>query len=702
MTSVFDLLPAVHRVRDGDQQPDGFDELHSPLHDLLAVIDRELALVAADIDSLGEDWFIETCEDWVVPYLGDLVGVHGLGGARLGRRAQRALVANTIRYRRRKGTVAVLEQVASDVTGWTAKAVEFFQLLGWDQHLDHVRPDGGGTADLHDSDRAERTDGAFDAFAHTVDVRHLDNGRGRHNIPHVGLYLWRLQAYPLQRSTPAGVTERFSFDPLGRDVPLFNRPAAEQAIEHLAEERNVEGPLRRRPLHDELVAGVPASVDAEDGVDRFLNPSDPVFAVYLGGRFLRPDELSVCDLGDPGRRAVAPAVAAVDPVRGRLALQSGDPRVPEVSWAYGFSADLGGGPYDRRASVRPAMVAAQEALGDEPWWQMGVVRDAVGPDLASDLSTAVAAWQAVPRKPLALISVMDDRTYTQPIDLVIAGGQRLVIAAGDWLPRPDPTGGPPRRRAGDISASRTRPTIVADITIRGTPGPAGSAPGEVVLDGFLVDGSVTVQPGTLGSLRIAHTTLAPAGAPRLVVQAGGAESTRNVRLRVELDHAICGGIEVSPFTAGVAIRDSIVQGAISAPDVVLEHVTVLGTTTARTLHASESILFGPVEVARRQSGCVRFSWLPLASRVPRRHRCQPRDAASEATVRPTFTSTTLGDPGYAQLGRVTPREITQGAADEGEMGAYHLLAQSRRLADLEARLAEYTRLGLETGVTFVT
>ena len=82
-----------------------------------------------------------------------------------------------------------------------------------------------------------------------------------------------------------------------------------------------------------------------------------------------------------------------------------------MSWAYGFPGDLGGGPYDRRSSVRDAMVAAQEALGDVPWWQMGVVRDAVGPDLAPDIATAVAAWQAAPRKPLALISVMDDRTY---------------------------------------------------------------------------------------------------------------------------------------------------------------------------------------------------------------------------------------------------------------------------------------------------
>lgn len=694
MTRLYDLLPAVHRVRDADQG--------SPLRDLLDVIDGEFGLLRQDIEQLYDDWFIETCEDWVVPYLGDLVGVRGLGGARTGRRAQRALVANTLRYRRRKGTVAVLEQLASDVTGWTAKAVEFFELLGWDQHLDHVRLDRGGTADLRDADRAELADTPFDTFAHTADTRHIDVGRGRHNISSVGLFLWRLQAYPLERSTPFGQAGRFTFDPLGRDVPLFNRPAAERAIEHLAEERNVEGPLRRRPLHDELIAGVPVSVDEDDGVDRYLAPGDPVFAVYLGGRFLRPDELSICDLGDPARRAVAPVVAAVDPVRGRLALRSGDVRRPEVSWSYGFSGDLGGGPYDRRASVRTAMRAAQEAAGDAPWWQRGVVRDAVGPELTGDLAAAVAAYMTGPRKPLALITVMDDRTYGDPIDIVIPGGSRLIIAAGDWQPRPDLLGGPPARRPGDVAASRTRPTIAADITIRGTPGPAGSAPGVVVLDGFLVDGSVTVQPGTLGALRIAHSTIVPHAATSLAIQAGGAESTRNVRLEVELDRAICGGIDAGEYIAGIAIRDSIVHGAVVVPDLVIERSTVLGATTARTVHASESIFAERLDVARRQTGCVRFSWLPLDSRAPRRYRCQPTDEAVAAVIRPTFTSTTHGDPGYGQLARATPREIQQGTEDEGEMGAFHLLDQSRRLADLDVRLDEYTRLGLETGVFFVT
>lgn len=37
----------------------------------------------------------------------------------------RAWVANTLAYRRRKGTALVLEQLARDVTGWPATAVEF-------------------------------------------------------------------------------------------------------------------------------------------------------------------------------------------------------------------------------------------------------------------------------------------------------------------------------------------------------------------------------------------------------------------------------------------------------------------------------------------------------------------------------------------------------------------------------------------------
>ena len=41
---------------------------------LLQVIGEQVDLVEEDIAQLYDNWFIETCEDWVVPYIADLVG----------------------------------------------------------------------------------------------------------------------------------------------------------------------------------------------------------------------------------------------------------------------------------------------------------------------------------------------------------------------------------------------------------------------------------------------------------------------------------------------------------------------------------------------------------------------------------------------------------------------------------------------------
>src|SRR5262245_11052716 len=133
---LYDLLPAWYRERDV--------ELGSPLQALLRVIGEQVNAVEDDISQLYENWFIETCEDWVVPYLADLIGwrpVHDAGEAGdvktlQGRERNKALVprrevANTLRYRRRKGTLALLELLARDVAGWPARAVEFRLLLGW-------------------------------------------------------------------------------------------------------------------------------------------------------------------------------------------------------------------------------------------------------------------------------------------------------------------------------------------------------------------------------------------------------------------------------------------------------------------------------------------------------------------------------------------------------------------------------------------
>src|SRR3954470_9760203 len=119
---LYALLPAYDRVRD--------QESGRALEALIGVLSRTVAALDEDLAQFYDDQFIETCADWVVPYIGDLVGYRALYGtpgstsssADVGH--PRAEVANTIGYRRRKGTAAALEQLARDVTGWPAAVVE--------------------------------------------------------------------------------------------------------------------------------------------------------------------------------------------------------------------------------------------------------------------------------------------------------------------------------------------------------------------------------------------------------------------------------------------------------------------------------------------------------------------------------------------------------------------------------------------------
>lgn len=267
---LYDLLPAIYRIRDA--------ELNQPLRALVQVLADQAIVMEEDIAQLYDNWFIETCDEWVVPYIGDLLGVRGLHPIDGATFSQRALVANTIGYRRRKGTATMLEQLARDTTGWNARAVEFFELLGWTQNYNHIRAEHFRTYDLRRTNDLELLDTAFDKIAHTVDVRHIANARGRHNIPNVGLFLWRLQSYFLPRSQAraaiGSADGRFLSHVLGLDAPLFNRPETETEITHLAEETNVPGRLRRRPLYDELEARRQAIVDlsadwelSKEGVD---------------------------------------------------------------------------------------------------------------------------------------------------------------------------------------------------------------------------------------------------------------------------------------------------------------------------------------------------------------------------------------------------------------------------------------------------
>ena len=67
-------------------------------------------------------------------------------------------------------------------------------------------------------------------------------------------------------------------------------------------------------------------------------------------------------------------------------------------------------------------------------------------------------------------------------------------------------------------------------------------------------------------------------------------------------------------------------------------------------------------------------------------------------MRPRFNSQRYGTPTYCQLAADCAAEIARGADDELEMGAFHDLFQPQRIANLRARLDEYTPAGMEAGI----
>ena len=83
-------LPEIYRQRDIEQLPPG------QLQAYLALIEQAFSAVHDNIGLLYRDLFIETCSPWVIPYIGDLLGVSALSGEPWTLRAD---VADTVELR---------------------------------------------------------------------------------------------------------------------------------------------------------------------------------------------------------------------------------------------------------------------------------------------------------------------------------------------------------------------------------------------------------------------------------------------------------------------------------------------------------------------------------------------------------------------------------------------------------------------------
>lgn len=741
--ALFRLLPAIHRIRDAELAASIQDLLtpaeakellalealpnatvaeqerleslrekarRGPLKALAMAIADVIAPVEENLAQLYDDLFIETCADWVIPYIGDLIGyepLHALGRAR---GLARAEVAHTIALRRRKGTAAVLEQLARDVTGWNARAVEYFQLLGATQHMNHLRLHSRYAPALRDWEALARIDSAFETVAHTIDVRRIDSRRGRFNIPNVGIFLWRIGAHRHTRNPALRVDDRrYLVSPLGHPLQLYSNPRPEEEIAHLAEPSNVPEPITRRMLREYKPLYYGTATRTGD--------ADSSIVLYADGTEVPRDAIVACNLADDGagwahapldgvsltRRPDGTIVEepladkyGIDPVLGRITLGKDVPlpKALHVTYHYGFPAALGGGEYSR------------ERQPDAPGTK--VLR------IPADHASVQAALSALDGD--GVVEIQDSGRYEETLSVKVRSGAQVTLRA----------------------AENCRPTLILEgpllVSTLITSTPNTRSGGTFNLEGVLMAGDCLKVPRQAGSeisrVRIAHATLVPGlaldevgapvskGAANLLVELPG--------VSIELDHAIIGSIRVAELASLVA-KDSIIdatdptlpayaamQGGTpdaSSPagELSLEACTVIGRIHAVSVGLiSNSLLLAhaaagepPIRIERRQTGCVRFSFLPFASLVPRRFRCQPQ-SDSESRVVPHFVSLRYGLASYCQLTRNTPDEIRLGASDESEMGAFHELFSPQREANLQARLREYLRTGLFSGIFYAS
>ena len=197
-----------------------------------ALIAQEFEALEENIEQLYDDQFIETCAEWVAPYIGDLIGYRPLHGVAPRIASPRAEVANTIAYRRRKGTALMLEQLARDVTDWPARAVEFFEQLATTQYMNHVRPACAGHRRPARSTRAMLAAGRRRSTASRTPPRCA----GPKAAPAAttfptsasscgGCSRSALSAVPLMPDPGDATGRKFRFNPLGADLQLFRRAA---------------------------------------------------------------------------------------------------------------------------------------------------------------------------------------------------------------------------------------------------------------------------------------------------------------------------------------------------------------------------------------------------------------------------------------------------------------------------------------------
>lgn len=634
------LLPEIYWQRDASSG--------RTLAALTALLAAEYDALREGVEALYDNVFLQTCDEDIVPYFAEMLGVTGLSPATRPGVSNRAWVGSIIALRVRKGTLAAAARGAGAASGWALFARDGRLACG---RMQPVRFDDRAAVPILDlaapgQVRDLRTPWSRAARSADLGGRPLQEGRpvadAPGEAPHgpapqsIAISVWRLRAFPVRGRTPhpvaghAGITGRaFTFDPMGLTRRLFQVPAEPEDSQRLPSAEELPLPLTVARLADLLATP-------------HHTPPLAIRRTTAEGRHVRIERAAIeaCDLSHWAVPVGSAAEVLVDPVTGRLLFTSEIPDEVSVDYAYGAVGEIGGGPYV--AGYMPATYVPGARL-----------------QTSQTLAAALGDRRSV-------ILIPDSRTHAPP-----PGGWTVSVAKG------------------------------ASVTIAAAPGAAPVLAGDIYvtlddraqlkLRGLTITGTVSVRGS--GQLTIAHCTLLPHGRRSVRARSTGP-------LYVTVSFSIVGRIAGGGLQLNVA--DSVVDGHGEAAvdlrgeaqdaGLIADRITALGAVHTPVVTAQDSIFAGPLHAPR---GLAANSYLPADSDAPELIDCERRQP-------PLFTSTAFADATYAQLHPRCPLTIARGARDGGEMGVFNWLGQPERMDRLPIVLHELLPAGMAASVSYLT
>ncbi|MEI6682127.1 MAG: hypothetical protein WCO44_05845 [Bacteroidota bacterium] len=724
---LWEAIPSIYRHEDGMADKPGV------LRAIVSVMAKQAAILRRSQDRLWDDQFIELCDEWAVPYIGDLVATRLLSA--LNPRGRRVDVAKTIYYRRRKGTPRILEELINDISGWEGKMTEQFTKLARSRHgLDpfpaplagrYTGTMPGGWADLRNQKQSELANGPFEEFFHTPDVRRYSGIDGRYAIPKLAFYLYRLTSFEAVNITPfsMGDGKRFGFDPSGREIPLFSQSGTSRDWNqwHSPSMAELPAPIPCRLLGNAeyLITGDVIQQLKPVGLTnptawqelgkiaglRFKNEASllafiSTFSTKGDILLVLPSLLAFSLVADCGKSILLPdehtvVSAPLDLNSIAVCFRSPDRIITTrdiaaaslVSWSgasdreLSIDAEKGLFMFQNDQSGKGELIVSYHYGFSAPLGAGTYERPCISDSLpAVNISNGGALIAA--QLPVGGAAQIDDSRSYGPVDPVT--GIKSMVLQSESSQRP-------YIRIEEDWTLSSGSEINSSLTLDGLwIGAKGGSNLKIILEGdfdCVVIRNCTLDPG--GSSNIAKEVLFPVSL-----------SIRGRVGKLCIGSSILGPVyrEGSGIVEEMSVSDSIIQSVdplvkalnIDTGKSVITRTTVFGESRLHRLEASEALFTGTVMVTDSQQGCFRFSAAPETSRLP--HPYESFLFARDSNH--WFTSRRFGDPGYGQLSDTAPEKLKRGAENGSETGAFSSMLNPVKSDGLQSKVSEYMPFGL--------